>query len=155
MKFINEQTDLQFKVKWIKSTPNVKWKYLPVFFFKDEQDEKMQGYAYNIQHRHERMIIFEENLKYELLSYFKQYNNEWTEQAMLDWLKSNKNIVEKELAFRNAQYKTFGKLHHNLNKMVKSWSKSLHRITSFKDCYSAPNPYLIMYNWHKEMHSKE
>jgi hypothetical protein len=142
---INEQTDLKFKVEWVKSTPNTRWKYLPLFFFEDEHDKK--SITYNVQRRQERMMIFEENLKYELLNYFKQHNDEWTEQSMLKWLKSDENIAEKELAFRTAQYKTFGKIHQDIDKMSKTWCASLPKITSFKDCYSVPNLYQATYNW--------
>jgi hypothetical protein len=139
-KIINEQTDLKFKVEWIKSTPNTRWKYLPVFFFDDEQDAKISIYN-NIKRHQERMTIFQENLQYELLECFKQYNNERTEQALLQWLRSDSNIAEKELAFRTAQYKTFGKIHRDIDKMTKAWRSSLTQMTNLKN-----NDYIIPYN---------
>jgi hypothetical protein len=152
LNMINTQTDLHFKVEWIKSTPNAKWKYLPVFFFEKEQAGK--SIVNTIQRHEDRTIIFGENLKYELLNYFKQHNDERTEQAMLAWLKSGQNIAEKELAFRIAQYKTFGKIHREIDRITKAWMSSLSSLTSFKDCYSPPqNPYLAKNsNWYREMH---
>ncbi|MDR2406583.1 MAG: hypothetical protein LBE13_00495 [Bacteroidales bacterium] len=136
---INKQTDLKFKVEWIKSTPNTRWKYLPVFFFEDEQNEKIGSIYNNIKRRQERMTIFQENLQYELLECFKQYNNERTEQALLQWLKTDSNIAEKELAFRTAQYKTFGKVHQDIDKMTKAWRSSLTQITNLKHVYLTPH----------------
>jgi hypothetical protein len=147
---INEQTDLKFTVEWVKSTKNTRWKYLPLFFF---EDETASGYGHNVIRRQERMIIFEENLKHELLKCFKQHNNEceWTEHAMLEWLKSNKDIAEKGLAFRTAQYKTFGKIHCNIDKMTKEWCMSLPKINSLQDCSVAPQ-YSPTHSWHNEMY---
>jgi hypothetical protein len=52
----------------------------------------------------------------------------------LEWLKSNRNIAEKELAFRTAQYKTFGKIYYNIDKMAKAWLTLLPKINSLQDC---------------------
>jgi hypothetical protein len=143
---INEQTDLKFKVEWVKSTPNTRWQYLPLFFFEDE----IIGFVHNMRRRQERMTIFKENLKYELLNYFKQHNSERTEQSMIEWLKSDRDIDEKELAFRTAQYKAFGKIHHNIDKMIKAWRTSLSKINSLQDCLISQS---IAYDWHKDMYS--
>jgi hypothetical protein len=147
-KSINEQTELKFRVEWIKSTPNTRWKYLPLFFFKDE--EIAVGFVHNMKRRQERMTIFKENLKYELLNCFKQHHSERTEQSMLEWLKSDRHMDEKELAFRTAQYKTFGKIHHNIDKMIKAWRISLPKINSLQDCLI---PQSITYDWHKDMYA--
>jgi hypothetical protein len=146
---INEQTDLQFKVEWVKSAPGTRWKYLPLFFFKDETTEL----ARNVTRRQERMVIFRENLKYELLNYFKQHNDERTEQSMLEWLKSDRNIAEKELAFRTAQYKTFGRIHYNIDKMIKAWRTSLPKINSLQDFLISNTQWSTAYDLHKEMYS--
>jgi hypothetical protein len=55
------------------------------------------------------------------------------ELAMLQWLKSDKDIAEKELAFRSAQYKTFGMVHRNIDRLVAVWIAALRRITSLNE----------------------
>jgi hypothetical protein len=147
---INEQTDLKFSVEWGRSTPNARWKYLPYFFFEDET-VMSELHRHSIIRRRERMIIFKENLNYELLNCFKQHNDEWTAQSMLEWLRSDRNIAEKELAFRTAQYKTFGKIHRNIDKMTKEWRISLSKINNLQDC-----PMTLQHSttcdWHKEIY---
>ncbi|MDR2449534.1 MAG: hypothetical protein LBD52_06205 [Prevotellaceae bacterium] len=151
---INKQTDLKFSVTWAKTTPNTRWKYLPLFFFEIGSEAMASGMYKDIVRRQERMVIFEENLKYELLNCFKQHNysDKWTEQSMLEWLKSDRDIAEKELAFRTAQYETFGKIHNHIDKMTKAWYTSLSKINSFQDCLKSKNPHSV-YDWHKEMYS--
>jgi hypothetical protein len=146
---INEQTDLKFRVEWVKSTPDTRWKYLPLFFFESETGELV----HHIIRRQERITIFKENLKYELLNYFKQHNDERTEQSVVEWLKSDKNIVEKELAFRSAQYKTFGKIHYNIDKMIKAWRISLSKINSLQELLISNTQWSATCDWHKEMYS--
>jgi hypothetical protein len=70
---------------------------------------------------------------------------------MLEWLMSDKNIAEKELAFRTAQYKTFGKIHPYIDTMTKEWRLSLSKINSIQDCAASNVQWPTAYNWHKEM----
>jgi hypothetical protein len=131
---INRQTDLKFEVKWGKSVPTSRWKYLPSFYF---SEENISTPIYSkILRNTERLIIFGENLRYELLHCFKKHNElavKDIELAMLQWLKSDKDIAEKELAFRSAQYKTFGMVHRNIDRLVAVWIAALRRITSLNE----------------------
>jgi hypothetical protein len=163
LKTINEQTDLKFRVEWVKSTPNTRWKYLPLFFFEDEINPAAAGFLLNNNRirQQERMSIFEENLKYELLNCFKQHSDEWAEHSILEWLRSDRDIAEKELAFRTAQYQTFGKVHPAIEKITKAWRSTLSKTINFQDICSAPSQHswntprslqAKIYNWHDEIY---
>ena len=136
---VNTDTDLKFTLTWAKKTEKCNWDYRPLFQF--EEVEKVKAGAgislyTNMVQKNERNEIFKENLKFDLLDVFKKHNENWgddIESSLFDWLVSRRNMAEKEFAFRQAQYHSFGKIHKQIDKITEKWLKELASHKSFSN----------------------
>ncbi|MDR0680461.1 MAG: hypothetical protein LBG15_01220 [Dysgonamonadaceae bacterium] len=129
LKEINATTDLKFTVKWEKQNNTSTYRYLPYFYF-DEVETLIPGIRMSFERKAEKRKIFKENLLHQLLPIFEKYNKEKNEDLLLKWLKNNQNEKEKDLAFRNAQYASFGKIPAFIDSMVTKWLASLPSLKS-------------------------
>jgi hypothetical protein len=131
---LNTDTDLKFSIKWSKAGKNAKGNYVPNICFEEEKEKTHHMYLSSVRH-HERKLIFRQNLLLELLEYFKRHNAERDnlEENTLLWLRKDKDQSSKELAFRNAQFKTYGRVHKNIDKMVSDWMKTLSNLNRIDD----------------------
>jgi len=131
---LQNETDLKFSITWTKYKKDAHGYYVPNIYFAEETQKTHEIYS-NLVRYHERKLIFKENLLQELLGYFKHHNadRENIEENMLIWLKSDRDLNSKELAFRNAQFISYGRVHNNINKIVSAWLFSLPKINSFHE----------------------
>ena len=126
---INE-TDIKFEIKWSKYNDESLGCYVPNIYFDEvEQYKKSLGHEIYMKNVHyqERRLIFKQNLMLELIKCYKNHNAERDnlEKRLLDWIVSNRDIESKVLAFRTAQYESYGKVHPNIDKMVLDWKQKL------------------------------
>jgi hypothetical protein len=117
------ETDLAFEIQWKKNQEKSKGDYVPCIYFDDvEKFEPSRGKEMydNAVVYEERRLIFKQNLILELIKYYKHHNVERDnlETRLLEWVKCPRDIQSKVLAFRSAQFESYGKVHPKINEMV-------------------------------------
>ena len=132
---VNKETDLRFTIQWGKYHDTSPGNYVPKIYFDEvEQYQKTKGHEIymDLIKFHERRMIFRQNLILELIKCYGNHNEDHdnTEERLLEWIVSDKDMQSKDLAFRNAQYESFGRVHPNIDKIVDDWKL---RIKHLKD----------------------
>ncbi|MDR2916532.1 MAG: hypothetical protein LBV74_17175 [Tannerella sp.] len=127
---INDETECKFEVTWKKKTATDRWAYLPVFDFKIEEKEKI-SHTDNQVKIEEKADIFRQNLGHDLWELFKRVSVEREESDFFKWLRdSEKQLKEKDMVYRNANFKTYGKLYKYIDAQTAAWLKKLPKIQS-------------------------
>lgn len=129
---INEKTELKFEVSWQKKKPTDRWDYYPIINFMITREETITSPKNHelIEEKHE---IFRQNLGHELWDVYK-FIGTATKANFFDWLNDNsKDLKEKEMAYRYANLKTYGKSYTYIDMAINSWLKKLPTITSMEN----------------------
>ena len=137
IRLINE-TDLKFKIEWSKYSEGSLGNYVPNIYFEEvEQYEKSKGHEMYMKGviYQERLLIFKQNLILELIKTYKNHNTERDnlEKRILEWVASEKDIESKTLAFRTAQYESYGIIHPNMDKIINEWKGKIKKLTDMNE----------------------
>jgi len=135
------ETELKFTIQWSKYYKNALGNYIPSIYFDEvEKYEKSRGHEIfgSMVKHHERLMIFKQNLIHELIKYYGNHNvdRDDIEKRLLDWLVSDKDMQNKELAFRNAQYESFGTVHPKIDKIITDWKQRIKQLDSIDNIIS-------------------
>jgi len=117
-KKIKELSELNFDVDWTKS-PNSNYKYVPLITFEltDEEQKIMRDPdALELFKKEAKSNIFKQIRIHEMVKMFKHvkpfdYYTDRRISLFTDWMNDNgQNLKEKQLAYDNSIFKTYGKL---------------------------------------------
>jgi hypothetical protein len=136
----NQDKNFSFTYRFVHGKPGHRWAYVCLFDFAPRHDNAAKDKEWR---NSERGMIYINNAFYEFLDCFKKLNprtyfnncsnSDALQRVFLEWLRSDVNIEEKKLAYKNASFKTFHMMHRTIDSATTRFIDGLVNVRSMDD----------------------